>query len=204
MYETVAPESWPCAVCDKPATTRVHNGCRQRISDNLAELPRLYRQLADVLAPGRRGGDGRSGPRTASLPCSLEVLDLRTRGGIENVVGGWARDVSEREGWEIPELGSVEAIVDWGAGLLAVNLAMLCDEHPAIKEIANELRDVAAQARRLVTGEKEPIRVPVACQGCGHILRVSLGMDGIRCTRCQTQYDHDEMLRLKPTRSAAA
>jgi predicted Zn-ribbon and HTH transcriptional regulator len=81
---------------------------------------------------------------------------------------------------------------------------MLCGEHPAIKEIASELRVVVGQAQRLITGEKAPVRVPVACEDCGHVLRVSLDMDGIRCPRCQAQYGHSEMLRLTPTRRTAA
>jgi hypothetical protein len=80
---------------------------------------------------------------------------------------------------------------------------MICDEHPAVREMADELRSIAGQARRIITGEKPPIRIPVACD-CGNILAVTLDMDGIRCTRCQEQYDHQAMLNLTPTRRAAA
>ncbi|WP_406730923.1 hypothetical protein [Streptomyces sp. NBC_01794] len=170
---------------------------------NLEALPALYRDLAHVLQPGRRGGDGRAGTRTAPIPCSLDVVDLRARGGIEGVIGGWARDLCERENWTVPEYTSVEAIVDWGTKTLLTNLVMICDEHPAVREIADELRQTTAQARRLITGETPPIRIPVACC-CGNILKVSLDMDGIRCPRCQEQYDHQAMLKLTPTRKAAA
>ena len=193
-----------CAVCDKPSRDRVHRGCEDRIRDNLRQLPRLYRQLADALQPGRRGGDGRSATRNPPLPCSVDALDLRSRGGIEGVVGGWARDLCERERWEVPAYRSVEAIVDWACGLLLANLGVICDEHPAVKELADELRQITGQAQRLITGEKPPAKIPVACDGCGSILRVSLDMDGIRCARCQTQYDHAGMLQLTPTRRAAA
>lgn len=198
-----APQSWPCAVCDKPSRGRVHRGCEDRMRANLEALPGLYRQLADVLQPGRRGGPVVSGSRTAPLPCNEEVLDLRNRGGIEGVVGGWARDLCEREQWTIPDYGSVQAIVDWGCKILHVNLPMICDEHPAVKEIAHELAKMVGQAERLITGEKPPTRVPVACD-CGNILHVTLDMDGIRCSRCQEQYDHQAMLNLTPTRRAAA
>jgi predicted Zn-ribbon and HTH transcriptional regulator len=199
-----APETIPCAVCDKPAHERVHRGCRERMAANLRELPGLYRQLQGALVPGRRGGDGRTGTKTAPLPCSLEALDLRGRGGIEGVVGSWARDLCEREEWDIPDYRSVAAIVDWSCGILALNLAMICDEHPAVAEMARELNQIAGQARRIITGEKPPIKIPVGCEGCGFILRVSLDMDGIRCPRCQAQYDHRAMLNLTPTRNAAA
>jgi hypothetical protein len=204
MLEAAAPQSWPCAVCDRPATTRVHRGCQQKISDHLAELPELYDQLADALVPGRRGGDGRAGTRSAPIPCSLEVLDLRSRGGIEGVLSSWAADLCEREGWTLRQYGTVEAAVRGHAALLGFNVLLLCDEHPAIRELADELRSVVGQAQRLITGEKPPIRIPVGCDGCGHILRVTLDMDGIRCPRCQTQYDHAGMLGLTPARRAAA
>lgn len=197
------PQSWPCAVCDKPSRPRVHPGCEERMRANLEALPGLYRQLADVLTPGRRGGPVVSGSRTAPLPCSLDALDLRNRGGIEGVVGGWARDLCERENWTVPDYGNVRAIIDWACKILTVNLPMICDEHPAVKEIASELRTIRSQAERLITGETPPIRVPVAC-ACGNILHVTLDMDGIRCTRCQEQYDHQAMLSLTPTRRAAA
>jgi hypothetical protein len=202
MHDT-APQSWPCAVCDRPANTRVHRGCQQKISDNLAELPELYDQLADALVPGRRGGDGRSATRSAPIPCSLEVLDLRSRGGIEGVLSSWAADLCEREGWTLRQYGTVEAAVRGHAMLLGINLPLLCDEHPAIRELADELRSVAGQARRLVTGEKPPVRVPVACP-CGAILRVTLDSPGRRCNDCGQQYGHTELMGLPLAERRAA
>lgn len=199
-----APESRPCAVCDKPSRDRVHRGCQERMAEALRELPQLYRQLGDALTPGRRGGDGRSATRTAPLPCSLDALDLVSRGGIEGVVGGWARDLCERERWDIPHFGTIGATVNWACSVLTLNLAMICDEHEAVREMADELKSTVGQARRIITGEKPPIRIPVACNGCGNILRVSLDMDGIRCPHCQQQYDHAGMLNLTPARRTAA
>jgi hypothetical protein len=197
------PQSWPCAVCDKPSKPRVHPGCEDRMRANLEALPGLYRQLEDALTPGRRGGDGRTGTRTAPIPCSLDALDLRNRGGIEGVVGGWARDLCERENWTVPDYRSVQAIIDWGVKILVTNLPMICDEHPAVKEIAAELRSVVGQAQRLITGERAPRRVPVQCP-CGHILRVTLDTPGERCPACSTQYGHSEALNLPLAERAAA
>ncbi|MGW5582847.1 hypothetical protein [Streptomyces sp. NPDC003857] len=199
-----APDTQPCAVCDKPARERVHRGCRQHMVDALKELPQLYRELAAALLPGQRGsGPAVSGTPGRGLPGG-DALDLRARGGIEGVVGGWARDLCERERWDIPAYQSVQAIVDWACATLLANLPMICDEHPAVKEIAHELAKTVGQARRVITNEKPPIKIPVACGGCGHILRVTLDMDGIRCPHCQAQYDHRSMLELTPTRNAAA
>ncbi|MFF7576841.1 hypothetical protein ACFZBE_17925 [Streptomyces sp. NPDC008061] len=190
-----APKSWPCELCARPSVPRVHEGCAERVRQNLLALPGLYRQLGDALIPGRRGGGGRSGTRTAPLPCNIDALDLRSRGGIEGVLATWAADLCDREGWTLAEYGSVEAAVDGYAELLLNNLVMLCDEHPAIKELGDELRQIVGQARRVVTGEKAPRKVPVACP-CGHILRVSLDTPGEQCRGCGEQYSHRELFDL--------
>jgi hypothetical protein len=197
-----APEQ-PCAICDRPSRTRVHTGCRERIDANLRELPQLYRQLGEALMPGRRGGDGRSATRTAPLPCSLDTLDLRARGGIEGVVGGWARDLCEREQWDVPDYQSVVAIIDWACATLGLNLVLICDEHPAVRELADELRTVVGQARRIITGEKPPRRIGVACH-CGRTLKVTLDTAGVRCPDCSTQYGHSEALQLPLAERRAA
>lgn len=206
MTVDAAPQSWPCAVCLRPSQPRVHDGCRDRIRANLAALPGLYRQLAEALHPGRRGGDGRTGTRTAPLPCNLDALDLRARGGIEGILSGWARDLCEREQWTLPQYGTVEAAVEGYSGLLLSNLPIICDEHPAVKEIADELRQIVGQAQRLITGEPAPIRVPVVCKvdGCGGIMRVTLDTPGERCPNCGEQYGHSEVLQLTPPEKRAA
>jgi hypothetical protein len=198
-----APETEPCAVCDRAARERVHRGCRERIDADLRALPQLYRKLGDALTPGRRGGDGRSGTRSAPLPCNVNALDLLGRGGVEGVVGGWARDLCEREGWDVPQYQSVVAIVDWACATLALNLGIICDEHPAVREIADELRQVAGQARRIITGEKPPRRIGVSCT-CGRTLKVTLDTAGVRCPDCSTQYGHSEALRLPLAERRAA
>ncbi|MFD5294747.1 hypothetical protein ACFWJU_06020 [Streptomyces mutabilis] len=198
-----APETAPCAVCDGPARTRVHPGCREHMAEALKELPSLYRQLEDALLPGRRGdGPAVSGTPGRGLPGG-EALDLRARGGIEGVVGGWARELCEREGWDIPAYQSVQAIVEWSCTILWHNLAVICDEHPAVKEIAQELAQTVGQARRIITGEKPPRRIGVACT-CGRTLKVTLDTAGVRCPDCSTQYGHSEALRLPLAERRAA
>jgi len=203
MLDAPTPASWPCAVCDRPSVPRVHPGCQERIAANLAALPGLYRALAVELIPGRRGGDGRSATKSAPLPCNLDVLDLRSRGGIEGVVASWAADLCERERWQLPQYGTVEAAVEGYSGLLLINLSAICDEHPAIRELADELRKIVGQARRIIDGEEPPRRVPVQC-GCGQVLRVTLDTAGVRCPGCETSYGHAEALRLPLAERRAA
>lgn len=203
MYPDDATETTPCAVCDKPARERVHRGCREHMADALKQLPHLYRELADAMLPARRGDTPAvSGTPGRGLPGG-DALDLRARGGIEGVVGGWARELCERESWDIPAYQSIQAIVDWSCAILLANLPMICDEHPAVDEIASELAKTVSQARRIITGEKPPRRVPVTCS-CGHTLRVTLDTAGVRCPACSTQYGHSEALRLPLAERRAA
>ncbi|MCX5137610.1 hypothetical protein OOK06_36695 [Streptomyces sp. NBC_00340] len=203
MFLDDTPQTQPCALCDKPSRTRVHPGCRDRIAANLRNLPGLYRQLGDVLQPGRRGDGGRTGSRTAPLPCNVDALDLISRGGIEGVVGGWARDLCGREQWDIPDYQSVTAIVDWSCGVLLANLTIICDEHPAVRELGDEIRQITAQAERLITGEKPPRKIGVACT-CGHVLRITLDTAGVKCPGCSAQYGHSEALGLPLAERRAA
>lgn len=192
-----------CEICLNPSRVRAHDGCRDRLGDNLRRLPALYRALAAELAPGRGGDGGRAGSRTAPLPVRLDVLDLRSRGGVEGVLAGWVRDLCEREGWEVPEYGSIEAAVDSYTAILIGNLAVLCDEHPAIRELAHEIAAVVRQCEAIVTGEKPARRVAVACP-CGNTLRVTIDTPGARCPTCETQYGHAEVLALPLAQRAAA
>ncbi|MER6488778.1 hypothetical protein ABT264_35180 [Streptomyces virginiae] len=193
-----------CELCFRPAATRVHDGCKQKIRENLDQLPGLYAALADALQPTRSGDSGRaSSGRTAPIPCNLEALDLRARGGIEGVLATWAADLCEREQWQLPQYGTIEAAVDGYADLLRRNLDMICDEHPAVREFAAEIRQIVGQASRLTTGEKPARRIPVQC-GCGTVLRITIDTPGARCPGCETQYGHAEVLQLPMAERAAA
>lgn len=196
----LAPDSWPCAICDRPATYRVHPGCQQRLADNLNALPGLYRDLEQVLPAGRGHGDGPvSGSRHAPLPVRLDVLDLRARGGIEGILTTWERDVRGLLGWCPPPFrGSIEQTVDGSARFLHDQVPWLCDQHPAVRELAQEIAATVGHARSAVTGERRerPLRVVCATDGCGGILRITLNCDGRRCPRCQTSYSHEQLLDL--------
>lgn len=198
------PDASYCELCFRPATSRVHDGCRQKIRQNLLDLPGLYAALADTLEPGRSGDSGRSSSgRAAPIPCNLEALDLRARGGIEGVLAGWSADLCEREDWQLPQYGTVETAVHGYAELLLRNLQIICDEHPAVREFANELRQIAGQAERLTTGDRPPRRIPVTCP-CGTILRITLDTPGARCPGCEIQYGHAEVLQLPMAERSAA
>lgn len=199
-----APASWPCEVCKRPSVPRVHPGCQERLDDNLAMLPVLYRQLEDALQPGRRGDEGRSGSRTAPLPVNERALDLRARGGIEGVVTSWERDARELLGWSPPPFrGDIEQTIIGAVAFLRTNLDWFCDQHMAVREFAEDVRRLRAECEALTTGEQRPRRVTVACP-CGGTLRVTLDTPGARCPGCSEQYGHTEVLQLPLAERAAA
>lgn len=204
MYDTAAnTEPETCAVCRQPGRTRVHPGCQAHIAEHLAELPALHAELADHLVPERRGDGGRAGTRTAPIPCSLEVLSLTSRGGIEGVLAGWEASTRELLGWEPAPDRAVGKSVDSSAHFLAVNLQWICDHHLAIGDMARELAALVAHTRRIITGDRPERRVAVACT-CGATLRVTLSTPGARCPSCDRQYGHTEALRLPLAQRSAA
>ncbi|MFD5508991.1 hypothetical protein ACFWIB_14610 [Streptomyces sp. NPDC127051] len=193
-----------CEICRNPSTVRVHPGCVQRLDEGLAALPRLYRELEAHLAPSRRGDNGRPGSRTAPLPVNERVLDLRARGGIEGVVTTWERDAREALGWEsAPFRGDVQQTVDGAAAFLRTQVPWFCDAHPAVFELAQDIRRLRAECEAIIGGEKSPRRIPVQC-GCGTILRITIDTPGARCPGCETQYGHDEVLQLPMADRTAA
>ncbi|WP_405769244.1 hypothetical protein OG539_32690 [Actinacidiphila glaucinigra] len=210
MTMSAAPTSWPCAICRKPSVPRVHDGCRQHLDDNLAALPGLYAKLEDTLVPGQRGSDGRTGTRTPPMPANADALDLRARGGIEGILGGWVRDVCEIEGWTCPYYGRVETAVTEYVRFLRNNLLAICDTHPAVREIAVEVGTIRGQAERLVNGEPGERKIPLLCDGllddgsaCGATIKITISTIGKQCPRCGTQRDRQQLLGLTPTRAAA-
>ncbi|MGK5733322.1 hypothetical protein, partial [Streptomyces sp. URMC 124] len=152
--------------------------------------------------PGAATGAGPS-QHTAPLPVSLDALDLRARGGIEGILTSWERDVRDLLGWSPPPFrGTVEQQVDGAAALLRSNLDWICDQHPAAREFAAEIRQTAGHARALVDGEKPERRITVTCP-CGSTLRVTISTPGARC-HCGQQYGHAEVLQLPMAERRAA
>jgi hypothetical protein len=184
----------------RPCTDRVDLHLRA-----LAGTDGLYARLADSLHPGSSsGGPAVSGSRTAPLPLRLEVLNAMTeRGPVLGPLEGWVRDWEQYGRADVDESGTLQQRLDHAVQTLRFNLAWAAASHPAFADFADELFAIKRRCQTAVGEERPPIKVPVACR-CGQILRVSLDMDSIECRRCGTEYGHGEMLRLTPTRRAAA
>ncbi|MFG2352620.1 hypothetical protein [Streptomyces sp. NPDC048521] len=200
-----------CTVCATGLYDTEQQTCRpctERVAANLLALAGpegLYARLSDSLHPGSgSGGPAVSGSRTAPLPVRLEVLNAMTeRGPVLGPLEGWVRDWEQHGRATVDETGTLQQRLDHAVGTLRFNLNWAAANHPAFADFADELWVIVRRCRTAAGEEKPPVKVPVACH-CGQILRVSLDMDHVDCRRCQTRHGHAEMLRLTPTRRAAA
>lgn len=193
-----------CELCRKPARHRVHEGCQRHLDEALTALPHLYRELGAALMPSRRGNEGRTATRSAPIPPNEDALNLRGPGGMASVTADWEDDIRRLLGWEQrPFRGSIEQTLHGCVVFLRGNLHWICDEHPDVRGLAHDINKLIGQATALVTGERQPRRVPVACP-CGQTLRITLNTDGERCPTCQTQYGHAELFDLPLAARSAA
>nr|WP_202447237.1 hypothetical protein [Streptomyces sp. SID5468] len=195
-----------CEICDRPsgAGTRVHRACEQRLAQNLAALPSLYRGLTGALEPGRspRYG-GRPGSRTAPMPVREDVLDLVGPGGIEGVLLDWERDLRDHLGWPPPQpRGSVERTVNESVDVLLRQVRWVCSTHPAVQDFARDVAALRARCER-VLGIEHPRWISVRCP-CGARLTFVFDTAGERCGRCQTSYPRAAVLQLPLVERSAA
>lgn len=179
--------------------------CQDHGVTMLRRMPALYAQLGDLLQPGSGRGDGRvSGSKSAPLPCSAAILDLRSRGGIVTILASWEDAVRDELGYTAATFrGDYEQTITGVVGFLIGNAPWIYSSFPAVDELHAELRKEHGRAVALVDGERPARRVPVVC-GCGHILRVTLDTAGVRCPACSAQYGHTEALHLPLAERRAA
>ncbi|WP_018385290.1 hypothetical protein [Wenjunlia vitaminophila] len=207
MYDDI--DTAPCTLCHRPGAGIYHPGCRARLEEHLRVLPRLYRVLEVALVPTRGSSGGPvTGSRTAPLPCRLDTLDLRARGGIEGVLTTWERDVRELLGWDPPPAcGSVEETVVSSAWFLLNQIPWIAEQHPAAYELADEIHQLVAHCRAVLGEEPAERRITLACAtpDCTGVLRITLSTPGQQCGRCGTSYGWEALRALRPaTRAVAA
>ncbi|ONK09478.1 hypothetical protein [Streptomyces sp. MP131-18] len=216
-HDDAAPSCTSCHRALHPieATRWACAGCQQQAAQQLADLPTLHRQLADVLTPGRGahvvGSRGAYGPRP---PADLDVMDLTDpRVGVIATLVSCVRDWVEtsREG----DAGGTLTPPEWPAGpdarlaalcrWLRWHLDWACGMHPGVGDSLRDIQQVHQHAHSRATGERGERRVTVACP-CGGLLRVGASTPSATCGTCGTRYGHDDVLRLPlaPRAMAAA
>ncbi|MGW3491959.1 hypothetical protein, partial [Streptomyces sp. NPDC001054] len=170
--------------------------CTLRIAEDLAALPGLYAQLPTVLAPGSgNGGPAVSGSRTAPLPLRLEPLSLHARGGVTATLQSWIEDWHETLGYQPQRwTGGLQQQCEQAVARLQLLLPWAAEEHPAIDDMAREIRELRRACERQITGEPPERRIRLACP-CGRVLAVTLDTLGRECG-CGVRYGRAELFDL--------
>ncbi|MGV9271492.1 hypothetical protein ACWDRR_43400 [Kitasatospora sp. NPDC003701] len=202
---------WPrCCICHRELsrTEQARQACRmceRSIGEHLAALPGLYDDLDDHLAPAPGPREYTSGgPIEAPLPVNAAALSLQAAGGIATVLATWAADWHHVLGWDAPQLpaqprAQLRAAVD----ILLRNLAWAVDQHPALAEFADEVRQLHAAAQRIVAPAELPHvvgRHPAEdgqAEPCGGRLEMRPGGTTVRCARCNAAWGPLQWLTLR-------
>ncbi|MFD5566615.1 hypothetical protein [Streptomyces cadmiisoli] len=201
-----------CTICprqllDHETGRHICTPCEQRIDQNLRKLAGpagLYARLCLRIQPGR-GSDGPVVTRSAGhpIPCNEAVLSLTANGGIVSTLETWVEDwASYGLGIHGPG-GRLQHRVDQAVDTLRRNLTRAAHRHPAMDEFGREIYQAVRQAEAIISGERQPRRIPVTCP-CGTVTSVTLDTDGFECRGCQRGYGHSEALRLQVAERRAA
>jgi hypothetical protein len=198
-----------CTICQRPLDPERepirHQRCAERLNAALSEISALYALMGDVLAPGTAGDRTRvSGTRTAPLPVRLEPLSLRARGGIITILATWEVDWREVRGMTPAQRGNSDrdlaGIVLW----LRAHLPWAIEHHPAIREFADEVRDVVRECQAAAGLLPHMMRIgtcPVDCDGqpCGERLYADPQAEEIWCRKCRTRWPRAHWMLLGRT-----
>ncbi|MFE6126777.1 hypothetical protein ACFQ6Q_00670 [Streptomyces sp. NPDC056437] len=201
-----------CCICRREldADERTHQACRHctdRVDRDLRAIAGsdgLYARLSGRLMPGSSsGGPSVSGSRTAPIPVRMEPLSLMCRGGVVTILQTWVEDWRSYGHAAPVRGGTLQQQCDAAVQTLRFNLSWASESHPAFEEFGRELGQMRRQCEGVISGEKPPRRVPVACP-CGTILRVTLDTTHATCVGCETDYDHAQLLDLPLAQRSAA
>jgi hypothetical protein len=200
-----------CCICprqllDHEAGRFICTPCEHRIDQDLCKLAGpagLYARLCLRIQPGR-GSDGPVVTRSAGhpMPCNETVLTLTSNGGLVSTLETWVEDWASYGLGIHGTGGRLQHRVDQAVGTLRRNLTRAAYRHPALDEFGKEIYQARARCEAIISGEKPPRGIPVACP-CGTVRTVTLNTDGFTCRGCGTEYGHSEALRLQPARNAA-
>jgi len=208
------PEEAPvprCVICprqllDHEAGRYICTPCEHRIDADLRRLAGpagLYARLCLRIQPGR-GGDGPVVTRSTGhpMPCNEQILSLTANGGVVSTLETWVEDWASYGLGVHGSGGRLQHRVDTAVDTLRRNLTRAAYRHPAMDEFGKEIYKIRAQSEAIISGERKPRVIPVACP-CGTVTGVTLNTDGFACRGCSQEYGHSEALQLTPVRNAA-
>ena len=206
-------ESALCATCAvlrpkgrprQPRSPQVCDGCRERLSVDLSAIPDAY-ALVDA-GPVRGMSEIRSRAFESQPPLNIAALSLLGPGWDTPParLDWWAQDWAGMLGHEPPG-PTVSELCRW----LGVRLPWACDQHPAIDEFAQDIRELAGQLRAY--GGRDRGEAVGRCprdrggERCNTALYVDPYVDQIECTRCRMKWKRKagEWMHLRAQQLAA-
>lgn len=187
--------------------------CEDRAKGHLAEIPQLYKELGELLVPGRAGDSAKvSVSKTAPLPAAIQPLNLVAPGGIvtllQDVEDSWRRALGRTKA---TFAGSSEQTLAAVVNFLQINLMRACEEYDSVADDLDTISSVYWQAKNTVDG-KVPRLIPVTCRllyadggECGARMLVDINRTSAKCGMCGTRWGREEWVALyEATRGIAA
>jgi hypothetical protein len=171
-------------------------GCRERLEEDLLELPALYELCAHMLdLRGQHLGDRVSGRRPRGIALNEAVVTVRT--DILGVLASWCGLVSVERAVPGPDELGIRQLTTF----LTIHLAWLV-RHPSAPDFVDEVADISTSAQELLhptTGA--PLTLGrCARQGCEEIVRPAGYAEGEQSYRLSCAAGHawapDEWLLL--------
>lgn len=193
-----------CELCGSATSGYLCTRHREKLAEQLKELPVLYDEVAECLVPRRAGwGEivatkGAAGPQS---PINEDVVDTVNWGRAAEVMRLWRIDV-RRVRWPhrgAPPPGDLAEDCRW----LARELDWITNAYPAAGDLAREVWTLEQQARSVVGDPApRPQRLGLCAaetddQGtvCGAVL-TRLPGERLRCQWCGADYGTEQQLLL--------
>lgn len=179
--------------------------CVDQLTGNLAQLPGLYAELAELLAVGAQAGQRVSGSPGRPLPINLGVAEHR--GQIQAVLASWCRLVVDERGVTLPDSDEVVVTAPW----LAKHVDWLAASQGFADDVVGEIRRLAIRARSLRDPDPSrniaigPCVVEVENEPCAGQLWATVRVDGderpslIYCDTCEFEKPPEEWMRFGKT-----
>ncbi|MEV6790883.1 hypothetical protein AB0M87_02555 [Streptomyces sp. NPDC051320] len=190
-----------CGLCEHDANGgHLCSTCSRKTGERLAELPGLYRELAEHLAPRSSGGHGRTAAAVyAPLPVAELPLNMRGPGGMVGITEDWLSAVHEERHLPAPtRTGSVEQRLRVAAAGLGSNMPWISISWPLAGAFAEEIRELHDAAAAVINPPERPDRgmrlgqCPAVTDAdgliCRAVLRLFPGERIVWCRSCGCAY----------------
>lgn len=192
-----------CAVCgnDYYADRTTCETCEDRLRDGLNEIEHLWLELPKHLQRGASKGDTIAGTRAPGMPPAEEVLDLISKGGIVTQLQVHEDDWRRARGFTAtPWRGSLDQTLPGVVRFLRTNLSWACQHYADLDDLHKDLGRLLGRCRAITDGEKRERSWAAYCatENCGGTMRISISTPRSECPKCETEYQHEQLMQLQP------